>query len=1221
MRRRASPACAIGLLLFVFAACRPEPGHFEVRLTWGRHGPVTAPQATIFAEVRQANLNASGRPNIADALLLDEAPPASVRSVLEGDGRLDFDSVPHDEPAIVVVEIYEQPSRGSRRLRYAVSEPFTLVPGARIEVDVLLDFERPPNSTAINRVIVVNGRPPSEDVIVAEPVVLVSLTTDTATRAIVSNFDSFPSDASREIPKADFQAFEWDLNEGLEDDCGLDPARGRARRDVCRRRIHVRMHDAFGVTSAVLSRDVLLDTKPPHVVQSSTRYEPGRGNPIPQVGAANDGTTVSVTVVASELVETDPRFDALGPDGATLTLRRVPSEVTAVGATYQAHVEAGQPDGVYRATLGLADLAGNDAEEELDAEIVVLTSRPVLTVDQNRISFVRSPVGIGVDEPLGSFTRPAGAFFGLGPRAPFSGDSTLGPRTFLLEDSSPPIAIRVWADEQRMILVSDTIRPRNDGHWSREDLQLANFDTPSVYVSGIDLAGNESAPVRIERAYYVATSGPTAATGHAAHLTTTSANVSAPLVDRAPTLATPLAAPNGQTVTARATHRWRRFFSGSPGPRRDHSMAYDSAFGRTVLFGGFTDDDTTWSDMWTWDGASWRFVETLFDPPPGSPMVAYDARRGRTVVFVGSDIWELEGTTWRRLELPNQQSFAGVLAYDSARAETIYIGANEVLTWDGETLVDRTSTAAPNGVGAVAAFDVAHGHVVLLEAAGAAGTWTWDGAWMWTPSAPPVVGVDRAMVYDAEREQIVLTGNDDTGSFVTSTWDGASWADRSTPIRPPSRTGHAMSYDTLRSRVVLFGGRNEHGDTLRDTWEWDGTGWTEQATGPSARSGVGLAYDETQDEIVMFGGTTPWSATSSETWTRHGTSWRRRWTITTPPARTGGSMAPGLSDGVLLFGGVGGGHELWRWHDNEWSELPGASGPSGRSGHRMVRHVSSNEVLLVGGFDRFAHLRQTWAWGVGGWVERESTPNPRTYAAAAYDAIDEITVLHSGGIGASRGELRSDTLVWDGGEWTSRNAPRALGARQNAVMAYDVLGRRLVLFGGSGRRDTWAFQDPHWTRIETTGEVPSTSSGHAMVYDDMRQRIVLVDGDVTSSSRMSTWELEPPADAAIQFAVQLPADLRTRAVRLPSILVRAWCGAAVGETTLHGWSTGGPSNRPGVWRPLVSTTGTGASVVDYFGREDDVRSMLGPDGRMFVECRAPIVEADYFEAWIAYEPN
>ncbi|MBK8232988.1 MAG: hypothetical protein IPK72_20990 [Candidatus Eisenbacteria bacterium] len=85
--------------------------------------------------------------------------------------------------------------------------------------------------------------------------------------------------------------------------------------------------------------------------------------------------------------------------------------------------------------------------------------------------------------------------------------------------------------------------------------------------------------------------------------------------------------------------------------RQGHALAYDSARGRTVLFGG-VEVSSYVSDTWEWDGSNWTRQNPAVSPPARSGhALAYDSARGRTVLFGGfyavagngsylSDTWE-----------------------------------------------------------------------------------------------------------------------------------------------------------------------------------------------------------------------------------------------------------------------------------------------------------------------------------------------------------------------------------------------------------------------------------------------------------------------------------------------------------------------------------------------------------------------------------------------------
>jgi len=88
-----------------------------------------------------------------------------------------------------------------------------------------------------------------------------------------------------------------------------------------------------------------------------------------------------------------------------------------------------------------------------------------------------------------------------------------------------------------------------------------------------------------------------------------------------------------------------------PAARNEHTMAYDAARGRTILFGGQGASGPL-AATWEWDGMIWtqRFAGTSPAARVGHA-VAYDSTRGRVVLFGGfgsnttmGDTWEWDGT-------------------------------------------------------------------------------------------------------------------------------------------------------------------------------------------------------------------------------------------------------------------------------------------------------------------------------------------------------------------------------------------------------------------------------------------------------------------------------------------------------------------------------------------------------------------------------------------------
>jgi len=89
-----------------------------------------------------------------------------------------------------------------------------------------------------------------------------------------------------------------------------------------------------------------------------------------------------------------------------------------------------------------------------------------------------------------------------------------------------------------------------------------------------------------------------------------------------------------------------------PGARDDLGMADDAAAGTVVLFGGRGScrpcgDFGIRGDTRTWDGTDWTLVRKAHIPPPREGhSIAYDSARGTVVMFGGRDIYHFYSDTW-----------------------------------------------------------------------------------------------------------------------------------------------------------------------------------------------------------------------------------------------------------------------------------------------------------------------------------------------------------------------------------------------------------------------------------------------------------------------------------------------------------------------------------------------------------------------------------------------
>ena len=174
-------------------------------------------------------------------------------------------------------------------------------------------------------------------------------------------------------------------------------------------------------------------------------------------------------------------------------------------------------------------------------------------------------------------------------------------------------------------------------------------------------------------------------------------------------------------------------------------MAFDSARGRLVMYGGIDASDKWDQDVWEWDRERWHCIPTGTGPGDRAHhAMAYDSGRGRVVCRGGTrqdkshplDTWEWDGRTWRQAAAGGPGPGNGYrMAYDAERGVTVLFGGDTCL-WDGASWTRVTTPRAPvsRSVHAIA-YDPVRQRVVLhggsLGQERAADTWEWDGA-AWT---------------------------------------------------------------------------------------------------------------------------------------------------------------------------------------------------------------------------------------------------------------------------------------------------------------------------------------------------------------------------------------------------------------------------------------------------------------------------------------------------------
>jgi len=291
---------------------------------------------------------------------------------------------------------------------------------------------------------------------------------------------------------------------------------------------------------------------------------------------------------------------------------------------------------------------------------------------------------------------------------------------------------------------------------------------------------------------------------------------------------------------------WTQKQDFGPSPRLSHALAFDSNRSRVVMFGGETaigPPTVLVGDTWEWDGGNWTQVEDIGPSARKWFAMAYDRNRNRLVLFGGltasgasGETWEWDGQDWTQVsETGPQARVLHAMAFDSSK--------NVVTLFGGQ----------------LQAADPAQ-QAILND------TWEWNGQ-DWTQQED--TGPNRcahAMAYDDTRKRLVLFGGIDAQSQEhgdTWEWDGATWTQR-TDFGPPACSNPSLVF--TGAECVLFGGTHS-GVNQKQTWTWDGTHWTaRQDIGPSARTGDATAFDSVRQRVVLFGGLDQTQSPLGDTW-------------------------------------------------------------------------------------------------------------------------------------------------------------------------------------------------------------------------------------------------------------------------------------------------------------------------------------------------------------------
>lgn len=294
---------------------------------------------------------------------------------------------------------------------------------------------------------------------------------------------------------------------------------------------------------------------------------------------------------------------------------------------------------------------------------------------------------------------------------------------------------------------------------------------------------------------------------------------------------------------------FRTLSSATPAPsaRVDAPIAYDPATSQVFLFGGLDTDNR--NDLWAYSipAARWQRIDAPGGPEPRhGHSLTLDPVRRRLLVFAGqargffSDVWafDLAQERWSRLAAAGSgpsARYAHSAVYDARRDRLVIShGFTSAGRFDDTWALDLATNAWRNlsPSGARPLKRCLH-HAVLDDAA------------------------DRMYLYGGCASGFGPCPLGDLWSFDLAQ---NRWTEVTADPRPAPRERYGMTFDTLRNRLVLYGGSGN--GKLNDVWEFDprAAAWrkaTPAGAVPDGRSQHEATFASNLGLSLFFGGAAP----------------------------------------------------------------------------------------------------------------------------------------------------------------------------------------------------------------------------------------------------------------------------------------------------------------------------------------------------------------------------
>jgi hypothetical protein len=488
---------------------------------------------------------------------------------------------------------------------------------------------------------------------------------------------------------------------------------------------------------------------------------------------------------------------------------------------------------------------------------------------------------------------------------------------------------------------------------------------------------------------------------------------------------------------------------------------------------------------------------------PGGTKTVY-ASHGDRLISIGDStgaVWQLNLTgtpLWTGLEVAGEAPFPradAALAYDPVRHRVFAFGGHE----SNELWAIDLSTTP---------------------------TWEWI-----KPTHPsglrPSIRNDASLVYDSNHDRLILYGGlFDDGEHIgvrSDVWPitlsgTPSWTSLVTAgLAPPGRGLHGAIYDPVRDRMVVYAGQLNTQTTSNDVWELSLGGtptWNRLLPGggsPAPRRAPVTIYDPGGDRLVMTGGISGFSGTQ-KVWSlalNGPPVWTELPVGPLPVPATQGDYDP-LRHRLVIRGTTT--HALplnssfWSWIDVS------PSTPQVQSHSASLDPVRGRMILMgvLVAYGQESCFDDSWSLSLGAvpaWKRLDSYGLRGGTSALAYDSMRDRTLAFampcdttSPPVGAVF-ELPGGGSSWTTLATTGAPPPGLTGA----AAVYDPVRDRLLVYGGRKNVPANAYPDEIWALSlagtptwSVLGHVYSGRSGHVMLYDTVRDRLVIFGGSTDS---------------------------------------------------------------------------------------------------------------------------